>query len=280
MSVLLLCALSLCAEPRRIISTAPGITEILFALGLGGRVVGVTNYCVYPPEVSKIAKIGTWMTPNLEAILSSRPDLVIVQRTAIHDGDKFRALKLPTVDVQLVGVEDIYATIAKIGAATGVEVRAASLIKQIRGDLDSIRQRVAGKTPAQTLFIVGRNPGTLEGIIAGGGKSYHSQVIEIAGGRNILLDSKVPYPKVLQEEILARNPDVIIDMGEHAEASGISEQQQKKEIELWRKRYPELHASRSGRIHVVSSSIYVVPGPRVVDLARDLARKFHPELFR
>jgi iron complex transport system substrate-binding protein len=127
------------------------------------------------------------------------------------------------------------------------------------------------------MFVVGRTPGALEGIIAVGKRSYLSEVMEIAGGRNIFEDSIVAYPKVGMEEILSRNPEVIIDMGEHPDASTLTETQRQKEIAMWRK-HASLAAAKTHRIHIVSSDLYVHPGPRVIELARVMAALFHPGL--
>jgi iron complex transport system substrate-binding protein len=265
--------------PRRIVSTAPGITEILFALGLGDRVVGVTQYCRYPAEAARLPKIGSWTTPNMETVVALKPDLVIVQRTAVHDSTRFNALKLRTVDVRLHEIADIYATVETIGKAAGVASRAAALNERLRADLTEVQNRIRSRPKVPALFVVGRNPGALEGMIAAGPKSYHDELITLAGGRNILADSPVSYVKVLHEELLARKPEVIIDMGEHADASGIAPEQIKKEIALWR-RFATVPAVRNGRVHIVANAIYVVPGPRVVECARQLARFLHPEAFR
>jgi iron complex transport system substrate-binding protein len=267
------------AEPRRIISTAPGITEIVFALGLGDRLVGATEYCVYPPEARKIPRTGSWVTPNLEAIVAARPDLVIVQKTAVHSASRFNALNLKTLEVQLLTVEDIYATIEAIGRAAEVPGRASALSASIRAGLDEVWRRVSGRPPVSYLFVVGRSPGSLEGIVAVGPQSYQNEVLSIAGGRNALADAPVPYPKVLHEELLSRNPEVIIDMGEHPDAGALAETQKQKEIALWR-RYPSLRAVKTSRVYPVSSAIFVVPGPRVVELARECARMLHRETFR
>lgn len=274
---LLLAASGLVAAPQRIVSTGPSITEIVFALGLGNQLVGATEYCTYPPEAKKIRRIGSWMTYNLEAILQTRPDLVIVQKTEIHDDARFKAVSLKTLVVQLDSVPHILDAIEAIGRATGSTPRATSLVAKIRSELDSVRKRVAGLPPARVMFVVGRTPGALEGIIAVGKRSYLSEVMEIAGGRNIFDDSAVAYPKVGLEEILSRNPDAIIDMGEHPDASTLTEPQRRKEVAMWRK-YPSIPAARNNRIHIVSSDLYVHPGPRVIDLARVMAALFHPEL--
>jgi iron complex transport system substrate-binding protein len=275
--LLLACALS--AAPQRIISTGPSITEILFALGLGPQVVGVTQYCNYPAEAQKIQRIGTWMTPNVEAILEARPTLVIVQKTGIHDDSRFKAMSLKTLLIQLESIEDILRSIGAVGMATGTEGRARQLVSNIQRELDLVRKQVAGRRPPKAMFIVGRSTGTLEGLIAVGRRSYISEVMEVAGGRNIFEDSVAAYPKILHEEILSRDPDVIIDMGEHPDATPISEAQKQSEIALWRK-YPGISAVKNNRVNIVSSDLFVHAGPRVTELARVLARLFHPEQYR
>jgi iron complex transport system substrate-binding protein len=181
--------------------------------------------------------------------------------------------------VHLDQIADIYSAIETIGTEGGVPERARQLASSIRKQLADIQARVAGRSPTPVMFVVGRNPGALEGIIAVGGKSYLSEVMTLAGGRNILADSPVAYPKVLHEEILARNPDVILDMGEHADAAALTPAQIASEVALWN-RYPTLNAVRNRRVHIVASEMYVVPGPRAVDCARSLARLLHPGVFR
>jgi iron complex transport system substrate-binding protein len=274
-----LCGTLCGAPPMRIISTAPGITEILFALGLGDRVVGATEYCVYPEAAKRVPRTGTWMSPNMEAILSARPDLVIVQRTAIHDSKKFEAMKLRTFEVQLLTVQDIFDSITSIGGVVGVQAAAAQLRQRLEQELQQVRSKVSTLPKVTAMFLVGRSPGALEGMVAVGSHSYQSEVLELAGGRNIFADSPVPYPKVLHEEILARNPTVIMDMGEHADAAQLTETQINAEKSLWR-RFPNLSAVKNNRVYPISSGVFVVPGPRVVELARQFARMLHPEHFR
>ncbi|MBC7927662.1 MAG: ABC transporter substrate-binding protein [Bryobacteraceae bacterium] len=265
--------------PKRIVSTAPGITEILFAMGLGSSVVGVTQYCKYPASVTKLPKVGTWMAPNMEVILSLRPDLVVVQQTAIQNSAKFEGVGLKTLDVRLDRIADIFTTVRAIGDSAGVQDRATRLTSEIQGQLQDVKRRLGNARPTPALFVVGRNPGSLEGVIAVGPLSYLDEVISAAGGKNILGDARVPYVKVVQEEIVSRNPEVIIDMGEHADANAISTAQAQSEIGLWG-RYPTIPAVRNKRVHIVASELFVVPGPRVVECARRLAALLHPELFQ
>ena len=278
--LLLICAAAApAAVPQRIVSTAPSITETLFALGLGSRVVGVTDYCHYPPETAKIRKIGTYLQPHTETILSLKPDLLITEDSPLHSGDQFSAMRLNVLRVRFETIDDIYASIRAIGRAAGIEPRAEQTVAAIAKDLAAVRSRVAGRQPVPLMFIVGRTPGALEGMVAVGNASYMNQVMEIAGGRNVFRDAAVRYFRVSPEQIIARNPDVILDMGDMADTKGVTEEHKRSVVELW-KRMPLLRAVRSGRVHAVASDIYVVPGPRVVECARAFARMLHPEAFR
>ncbi len=263
--------------PRRIVSTAPGITETLFALGLGDRVVGVTEYCKFPPEAAKLPKVGDWTSPNMEVILSLRPDLIIVQRTTVHDSNRFHAVGLKTLDIRMDRIADIYNTIEAIGSACGIPDRAAKLSDHIRTGLQGIKERVAVRPKTAILFVVGRNPGTLDGIIAVGPNTYLDEVITVAGGRNVLSDARVPWVKVLPEEIVARNPEVILDMGEHGDALPVTAAKVQSEVALWN-RYGTVPAVRNHRVDIVADQVFVVPGPRVVECARRIARLLHPEV--
>jgi iron complex transport system substrate-binding protein len=126
------------------------------------------------------------------------------------------------------------------------------------------------------LFLVGRTPGRIEDLIAAGRASHLNELIELAGGDNVFRDSIAAYGKIPLEELLARNPEVIVDMGEMSETVGVTEAQKRAVVALWN-RYPTLAAVREHRVYAVASDIFVVPGPRVVDAARALARMFHPE---
>jgi len=126
------------------------------------------------------------------------------------------------------------------------------------------------------MFIVGRNPGTLAGLVAVGKASYLNEVIAIAGGENVFRDSFAPYPKVSLEEVLARAPEVIVDMGDMAQTEGVTEEHKKSVIALWN-RYSRIPAAEKKNVFAVASDIFVVPGPRVVEAARAFARMLHPE---
>jgi iron complex transport system substrate-binding protein len=278
----LICA---AAEPQRIVSTAPSITELLYALGLGDRVVGVTRYCRYPPEAQSKPKIGDYINPNLEVIASLRPDLVIVQTNPVRLAERLGALHLRTIEVDQQSIAAIYNSIRVIGDATGASARATQLIDSVRRNLEEIRARAAPRIdfdgrpswlkPVRVMFVVGRSPNRLDGLVVAGKASYLNEVFELAGGENVFRDALAAYPAVSMEEVMARNPDVIIDMGDMADTVNVTDEHKRSVVALWQ-RLSMLSAVKHHRIFAVASDIYVTPGPRVVDAARSIFKMLHP----
>jgi len=277
LSALLLAAILPAVTPQRIVSTAPSITELLYALGLGDRVVGVTRYCRYPPEAQLKPKIGDYTSPNIEAIAALRPDLIVVQTNPIHLAARLSNLKLHVLEINQENIAAIYKSIHDISAATGTEPAAAKLTSSIRDGLDKTRARVSTLPGVRMMFVIGRSPDRLDGLVVAGRASYLNEVIEIAGGENVFRDAMAAYPKVSLEEVMARNPEVIVDMGDMADTVGVTEAHKRTVIALW-DRVPTLAAVKQHRVFAVASDIYVVPGPRVVDAARAFAEMLHPGL--
>lgn len=270
-----ICAAVLAAEPRRIVSTAPSITELLYALGLGDRVVGVTRYCRYPPEAQSKPKVGDYINPNLEVIASLRPDLVIVQTNPVRLAERLGALHLRTIEVDQQSIAAIYNSIRVVGDATGASARATQLIDSVRRNLEEIRARAAPLKPVRVMFVVGRSPNRLDGLVVAGKASYLNEVFELAGGENVFRDALAAYPAVSMEEVMARNPDVIIDMGDMADTVNVTDEHKRSVVALWQ-RLSMLSAVKHHRVFAVASDIYVTPGPRVVDAARSIFEMLHP----
>jgi iron complex transport system substrate-binding protein len=264
------------APPRRIVSTAPNLTEMLFALGLGDRVVGVTTYCRYPEEARKLPKIGTFLEPDFERIVALRPDLVLTIKNPVQLSDRLRNFKLNVVEVNPETVSGIFDSLQAIGAATGAVPAASALSRQLRSGLDELRTTGTRLPPRRVLFLVGRTPGTLDGLIGAGKGTYLDELLALAGGSNILADTPMPYPKVSVETILARDPDVIIDMGDAAHAEGVPKERQEQVIALWA-RYPNLKAVRERHVLAVADDRLVVPGPRVVEAVVEFRRLLYPQ---
>ena len=273
----MLSPVALPATPQRIVSAAPAITETLFALGLGDRVVGVTTHCRFPEEARKKAKIGGYLRPSLEAIVALRPDLVIAERSPSNLATQLGGLKISVVEVDFKTLPDILASFQKIADAAGVAERGVALRNSIARQMDQIRNRGKPYERVKMMFVVGRTAGTLTGIIVVGGNSYLSELMGIAGGVNAFADAAAAYPKVTLEEVLARDPDVILDRADMGDQSTATEAQKRAVINLWRT-YPMLKAVKRDRVVFGISDIFFVPGPRIVDAAQAFARMLHPEV--
>jgi iron complex transport system substrate-binding protein len=262
------------ARPGRIVSTSPSITETLFALGLGDRVVGVSRFCRYPAAVAALPKVGTFLEPNPETIARLKPDMVLV-----HPGPHAAASQLATLGIRTAVVDrgslaGVFATIRQIGAAAGVPDRAERLVGDVHAGLDRVRTSVATRPPPRVLIIVGRRTGTLSDIVAVGPGSYLHDIAGIAGGTNALAEAAVEYPRISMETVIALAPDVIIDVGEMGESPADSGSRRRVTEGLWR-RQTLVAAARSGRVHAVHDEAFVVPGPRVVEVAKAMAAWFH-----
>jgi iron complex transport system substrate-binding protein len=265
------------AAPQRIVSTAPSITELLYALGLGDRVVGVTRFCRYPPEAQKKPKIGDYINPNLEAIAALKPDLVVIQTNPVRLAERLGALRLRTLEINQENIAAIYNSTRIVGDATGATARATQLIDSIRGQLNQIRGRTAQLRPRRVMFVIGRSPHRLDGMIVVGQASYLNEVIHLSGGENVFRDAVAAYPEVSLEEVIARNPEVIVDMGEMSDPVAVTEQQKRDVVSLWG-RMQVIRAVKQHAVFPVASDFYVVPGPRVVDAVRAMLKMLHPEI--
>ena len=263
------------AQPRRIVSTAPSITEMLYAVGLGDRVAGVTTYCRYPEDARSKPKIGTYTEPSLERIASLRPDLVVIQKNPIQLAAKLERLNLKVLEVSHDTVDDVYLSIQRIAAAAGVEPAGRRVNDDIRAQLLAVRRSLANRPRRRLMFIVGRAPNRIEDLIAVGRASYLNGIIEIAGGDNIFKNALAPYPKVGMEEILARNPEVIVDMGDMSQTDRVTAEHKRAVVALWSK-YPGIAAVCNQRVFAVASDIFTVPGPRMAEAARAFAEMLHP----
>jgi iron complex transport system substrate-binding protein len=212
----------------------------------------------------------------VEAIVALRPDLVILQSLPDSAGPQLARMKLNLLEVDHGNLDYSLSSIQTIGDRCGVGDRGVKLILEMRSRLDAIRQRTA-KAPRRSLvFIVGRTPGRLDGLIAVGKGSYLNELIEIAGGVNALAGTPLPYPKISLEAMLGMNPDVLVDMGDMADTLSVTEEHKREVVALWG-RYPALKAVSGKRVYAVASDIFVVPGPRIVDAAAAFERMLHPE---
>jgi iron complex transport system substrate-binding protein len=260
------------ADPARLVSTSPSITETLFALGLGDRVVGVSTYCRYPDAALRLPKVGSFMRPDAELIARLRPDLVIVHAGPHSVPQQLAALDIASITVDRGTLAGVYSSIRAIGAAAGAADRAARLIADIEARLAAVRRSASTRAPRKVLVIVGRQPGTLGDLIAVGRGSYLTDLVTIAGGINVLDDPRLPeYPRISTETVIRLDPDIVVDAGDMGETEAEHRRRQPTTERLWRQQV-HVRAAQAGGVHAVTSDAFVVPGPRVVEAAETLAR--------
>jgi len=250
----------------RILSMAPCITETLFALGLGDRVVGVTRFCRYPPEAAEKRKVGGFLDPSYETIASLEPDLALILPEHENLRRFLAELGIRFVVVDDKTVSDILETIRRVGSLCGVEARADSLVSELRARIDAVRTRTAGGDGPRVLVSIGRSPGsgTLGGIYIAGRNTFYDELLMYAGARNACGGIDIPYPVLSSEGLLDLDPDVVIEL---AHEPG----QEREFLKDWRS-LPELKAVKNGRVHVLSGDYLFIPGPRFVLILEDFAR--------
>ena len=261
-------AFSAQAQPTRIVSTFPSATETLFAMGAGDRVVGVSNYCRYPPAVLSLPKVGTYTKPDPEKIALLRPDLVVIPSSASGLADRLSALGIHHVQIKIGSLAEVYSMIHDIGAAAGMESRAESLNREIHERLDTIRAESATRARTTVLIIVGHTPGLLTNLTAVGPSAYLSELIQIAGGSNAMAEAAMAYPRISLETVVRLNPDVIFDMsimGGALESKSAESQSKEEQLRQPWLSHPELAAVRNGNVFALTSEALVTPGPRVID---------------
>jgi iron complex transport system substrate-binding protein len=262
-------------KPKRIVSTAPSITEALFALGLGDQVVGVSRFCDFPASVKKLPKVGTYLAPDAEAIARLVPDLVVLQRTSNELTDRLHALHINFIEVPHGTLNDVYTGIKLISKAAGVPDRAVVLNDRIKRDLTAIQLRAKQMISPRVLLIVNRRPGMLVDITAIGPDNYLQKLLEISGGTNVLAKSGLPmYPRISLETILRDDPDVILDLTGQQESETERRAASAQVLNLWNQQ-SQLTAVRKGRVIVGTSNALLVPGPRAPEAAQILFDYLH-----
>jgi iron complex transport system substrate-binding protein len=263
------------AEAHRIISIIPATTEMLFAIGAGDRVVAVGNYDRFPPAVEKLPRVGALLDPNVERILTMHPDLVVVYATQTDFIERLDRAHIPTYSYSHRGLPDIAETIRSIGARVGMEVSARALADRIERQLAEIRGKVANRPRPKTLVVFGRERGTLRGIDASGGYGFLHDMLDTAGGTDALGDLKRQSVLMTTEMVLARAPDVIIELHYSRRAdSNVNE-----DLKAWNA-LGAVPAVRTHRVYALVGEEFVVPGPRVAAATERLARTLHPEVFK
>lgn len=253
-------------RPVRIVSLAPSVTETVYALGAGSRLVGVTQHCDFPPEARAKPRVGGIYDPNFELILSLRPDLVL----ATSEGNReehvrgLEGLGLPVYVVRPTDLATVLESIERVGRLLGREAEADRLVGSMRRETDRIERAVRGARRPRVLYVVWGSP-----LIVPGRDTLITDLIRRAGGDSVTGDEPFPYPRFSVEEAVARKPERIV-LAQHSDASIDDRLREWHHLTL-------IPAVRQGHIRPIDGDLVHRPGPRVLEGLRALARAIHPE---
>ena len=264
------------AAPLRVVSLVPATTEMLFAMGAGDRLVGIGSYDAYPPEALRLPRLGGLLDPDVERLLALRPDLAIVYATQVELRRQLERAGIPMFLYVHRGLPDITETIRALGDRLDAAKPARALADRIDAQLAAVRMRVAGRPRPRTLLVIGREASSLGSVVASGGYGFLHDMLEIAGATDILGDIKRESVQASTELMLARAPDVIIELhyGSSLAPRGLETQRR-----AWNA-LPSVPAVKNNHVYLLVGGEFVVPGPRIVSAAERFARTLHPEVFK
>lgn len=255
------------STPERIVSLAPSNTELLFAVGAGDQVVGITKYCDYPynftawVEAGNMSSIGSYWHPAIEPIIALNPDLVVASGSASEEAaTKLRNLGYNVIIISSPTLNDVLNDLYLLGKATGHSDEAAIVVSGLRARIDVVADKATSATTTPKVYYeTSHDP-----LMAAGPNTFVSDLISIAGGTNIFDDASTTWPTVSSDSVISKNPDVIISYRtDFATRPGWS----------------SINAVANGQIFSLPSSIFIRPGPRLVDALESLSKILHPEIF-
>jgi iron complex transport system substrate-binding protein len=264
-------AISLQAQTRRVISIIPATTEMLFAMGAGDRVIAIGSYDRFPPEAQKLPKVGALIDPNVEQILQMRPDLVVIYGTQTELKRRLERANIPYYSYIHKGLGDITQTMRTLGMRVGMESAANTLASRTETQLAGIRDRVSRSPRPRTLLVFERERGSLKNIYASGGRGFLHDMLETAGGVDVLADIRRESVQMSIEMVLARAPDVIIELRYSKDDINYAD------MSAWNT-LASVPAVKNRRVVLLAGEEFVVPGPRVADATKRLAAAIHPDL--
>ena len=263
------------ARPSRIVSLVPAVTEMIFAMGEGTRVAAVSNYDHFPADVAQLPKVGGLLDPSVERILAIKPDLVIVYATQTELIARLDRAGIPYFNYQHRALADIMTTIRLVGSRIGSAARADEVASAMDRALAGIGARTKGLPHPATLLVFERDAASLRNVYASGGYGFLHDMLEIAGGRNVFAGVQQQAVQASTEMLIASRPEVIVELlyGDSLKNTNVATQ-----LRAW-DALASVPAVRSHRVVALTGDEFVVPGPRVVDATRKLARAVHPEAF-
>jgi iron complex transport system substrate-binding protein len=256
--------------PKRIVSLAPNITEILFSLGLNEEIVGVSIHCNFPEKAKTKVRVGSYISLDFEKITSLKPDLIIATGAGNTREmvDRLEKLGFQTYTIYPKNFNDILKSIGHIGEVVNREKEARGIIEGLRKRSQRVIELTKGLSRPKVFIQIGDAP-----IVTVGKGSFADDLIRLAGGENIAGKEKEVYPRFGMEEILKRSPEVIVISSMNPKGD------YQKILEEWN-RWKTIPAVKNGRIHLIDSDLLDRPSPRIIDGLEELARVLHPERFK
>lgn len=265
--------LNIAVLPQRIISLSPANTEIVYALGLGDKLVADTEYCDYPEEAKSKPKIGGYTNVDIEKVVSLEPDLVLAADAQVNTViPELKRLGIPTLTLYPESLDGVLSSINLIGRATGTEDRAASLVNDMRSRIETLTARTDALDASQrpgVLYVLWHDP-----VMTVGPHTIISEMITIAGGSSIAANLDGDYPTMSLEAVISANPAVIIADGGHGDAVSLPFDFARTEPRL-----SAVAARQDNRIYQIESDLTTIPGPRIILGLEEMARLIHPEIF-
>ncbi len=259
-------------DSEKIVVLSPNLTEIVFALGLGDKVVGISSDSDWPAEAKTKPKMGSFWQPNIEAIIAAKPDLVACESFLQHKeaAETLKRAGINVLSLRVESIEELYNTILSIGQAAGCPDKAELLTTKIKSDLDQIRAKVSSAKKVEVLWSVQTEPMRVVGV-----KTFVNEIIEIAGGQNVIAPTGDQYPSVGTEAILTSGAEVIIQSAMGTEE--IAKQQETAE-KFW-SRFANLPAVKDKKVYVMEADTVLRLGPRLPGGAMKVAKLLHPQIF-
>jgi iron complex transport system substrate-binding protein len=251
-------------RPMRIVSLAPGNTEIVAALGLTSRLVGVTTYDDYPPEVTKLPKVGDFVTPNLEAIAAAKPDVILVTTGVQADVlAKLDKLGAKVIAVDPASIDKLYVAIGDLGRVLGEPEKAARIVADMKARIAEVRSRIAGRKPVTAFIEIAQNP-----LYTTGPGTLLADVLTQAGGKNVVTEKA--YVGYSLEQVLKDDPAVYLaTKGSMNDPLDVAT----------RTGYDRLSAVKNGRVFALTDNLVSRPGPRIPQGVREVASRLYPDAF-
>jgi len=246
-----------CAAYERILPMAPNLVEVVYELGLGDKICGIPDFTSYPPEVLLKPHAGSYLYPSYETILRLDPDIIIIQGEFLSLSGFAEKNHIGVLNVNMDSLASIYSGIIHIGKKLHVEQRSFSLVADIKGKLMGLVSK--NSKPVNVFICIGRIPGSLKQISTPGSRSFISELLKFAGGRNIFEDIDKNYITVSKEEIIKRNPDIIFDL--------VSSHDKELSARLIWEKMRYINAVKNGHIFFPKEKFLLIPGPRIVDTA-------------